>query len=72
MLLMICIIENLKQKLKRIYDWHLSRDYDSEKIQEQRRNFFRFFSEHDRRRGTDFCKVFPELESFYRDCEKLC
>ena len=58
------------QKLKRIYDWHLSRD--EKDMTEQRRNFFRFFSEHDRRRNTDFCKVFPELESFYRDCEKLC
>ena len=36
------------QKLKRIYDWMLSRD--EKDMDEHRRNFYRFFSEHDRRR----------------------
>jgi len=60
------------QKLRRLYDWHLSRDFDGEQIVEDRRNFYRFFSEHDKRRGTDFCKVFPEFEEFYNDCKELC
>ena len=60
------------QKLRRLYDWHLSRDFDDEQIIEDRRNFYRFFSEHDKRRGTDFCKVFPEFEEFYNDCKELC
>ena len=30
-------------------------------------NFRMFIDEMDKRRGTDFCTVFPELEEFYRD-----
>ncbi len=32
-------------------------------------DFFRFFSEHDRRRGTDFLKTFPEMASWWAQCE---
>lgn len=32
-------------------------------------DFFRFFSEHDRRRGTDFLKTFPEMKSFWQQCQ---
>ena len=38
---------------------------------EQRRNFYRMFSEHDKRRGTDFVKTFPELENFWNMCKEL-
>ena len=30
-----------------------------------RYNFHQFFSEHDKRRGTDFVKTFPEFEEFF-------
>ncbi len=53
------------QKIKRIYDWMISVDQDSEELKKQRYNFGKFFEEHDRRRGTNFIDVFPELESFY-------
>jgi organic radical activating enzyme len=58
------------QKLKRIYDWMQSAD--QEKLLSQRQNFYRMFSEHDKRRGTDFCKTFPELEKFFMECKDLC
>ena len=32
-------------------------------------DFYRFFSEHDRRRGTDFLKVFPEMRAWWAECE---
>jgi hypothetical protein len=32
-------------------------------------DFYRFFSEHDRRRGTDFLKTFPEMRGFWQECE---
>jgi hypothetical protein len=32
-------------------------------------DFHRFFSEHDRRRGTDFLKTFPEMKSWWAECE---
>jgi organic radical activating enzyme len=34
-----------------------------------RGDFYRFFSEHDRRRGTDFLKTFPEMRSWWTECE---
>ena len=58
------------QKVRRIYDWMLATD--EEKIISQRQNFYRFFKEHDKRRGTNFKKTFPELADFYEDCKKLC
>jgi len=32
-------------------------------------DFHRFFSEHDRRRGTDFKKTFPEMATWWHECE---
>lgn len=32
-------------------------------------DFYRFFSEHDRRRGTDFLKTFPEMRSWWQTCK---
>jgi hypothetical protein len=31
-------------------------------------DFYRFFTEHDRRRGTDFLKTFPEMKSWWAEC----
>jgi hypothetical protein len=31
-------------------------------------DFYRFFQEHDRRRGTDFLKTFPEMKSWWAEC----
>jgi hypothetical protein len=60
------------QKLKRIWDWKIA-DWDGkeQQVREHRYNFGKFFKEHDIRRGTDFRKVFPELESFYVECLRM-
>ena len=34
-----------------------------------RADFYRFMQEHDRRRGTDFLKTFPEMANFYDVCK---
>ena len=34
-----------------------------------RADFYRFFTEHDRRRSTDFSKTFPEMRSWWAECE---
>lgn len=58
------------QKIKRIYDWFGS--YESEESLNKRRySFYHFFKAHDERRGTDFCKTFPELEEFFHKCSKI-
>lgn len=50
------------QKIIRTYDWSLSED---EHLIQNRIDFIKFVDEHDRRRGTDFLKTFPEMEEFY-------
>jgi len=37
-------------------------------INQQKADFHRFFSEHDRRRGTSFLKAFPEMLEWWVDC----
>lgn len=31
-------------------------------------DFYRFFAEHDQRRGTDFLKTFPEMRAWWEEC----
>ena len=56
------------EKFRRVVDYMKSTDYAVEKLTEGRRDFYNWFTEYDRRRGTDFVKTFPELENFYFDC----
>jgi len=42
---------------------------DPATLNQRRADFYRFFSEHDRRRGTDFLATFPEMRSFWQQCE---
>ena len=58
------------QKLKRLYDWMHSR-VDDKRLLEQRYNFGKYFEEHDKRRGTDFKKTFPELADFFEKCKEI-
>jgi hypothetical protein len=34
----------------------------------QKKNFYAFFNEHDRRRSTNFMNTFPEMEEFWEEC----
>jgi hypothetical protein len=38
-------------------------------LQRNKADFYRFFSEADRRHGTDFLKIFPEMRSWWAECE---
>jgi organic radical activating enzyme len=38
-------------------------------IQQNKADFFRFFAEADRRHGTDFLSVFPEMSTWWKECE---
>ena len=40
-----------------------------EYIQQNKADFYRFFAEHDRRRGTDFLRTFPEMSTWWQECE---
>ena len=58
------------QKIKRIYDWMIS-PQDEVAQMKNRYSFYQYFKAHDERRGTDFCKTFPELEEFYNFCSAI-
>lgn len=56
-------------KVQRLIDWIKSdTGFDRNKAM---KNFYMFWSEHDRRRGTNFLNTFPELENFYKQCRQL-
>lgn len=57
-------------KIKRIKDW-FEADINEAELIKNRKDFYVFATQHDIRRGTDFCKTFPELEEFYHKCGKL-
>jgi len=38
-------------------------------IKQNKADFYRFFAEHDRRRGTNFLKTFPEMSAWWQECE---
>jgi hypothetical protein len=60
------------QRLRRDIDWmRAGQQLDPEYIKQQRADFYRFFNEHDNRRGTDFLKTFPQMLEWWRECESL-
>lgn len=38
-------------------------------IEKNRKNFYIYFSEYDRRKKRNFCKTFPDLEEFWMNCK---
>jgi hypothetical protein len=59
------------EKFLRVVKYMETTVYTPEKLQEGRRDFFNWFTEYDRRRGTDFKTTFPELINFYKECNEL-
>ncbi len=56
-------------KVQRLIDWIKSDTaFDKEKSM---KNFWLFWAEHDKRRGTNFLNTFPELENFYENCRQI-
>ena len=56
------------QRLRRDIAWMKSAD-DQDHSQHQA-DFYRFFTEHDRRRGTDFLSTFPSMSAWWKLCEQ--
>ena len=55
------------QRLRRDVAW--MREGQNKDNTQTQADFYRFFSEHDRRRGTDFLQTFPEMKSWWAECE---
>ena len=62
--------EHEADKLKRIYNI-VKDNPENEWTTVNRGNFVKFVDEHDRRRGTNFLKTFPEFEGFYNRIKKI-
>jgi organic radical activating enzyme len=56
------------EKFLRVVKYMETTHYSEEKLLEGRRDFYNWFTEYDRRRGTDFKKTFPELVEFIERC----
>jgi len=58
------------QRLDRDIAWMRDgQKLDTEFLHRAQADFYRFFNEHDRRRGTDFLKTFPEMQDWWKLCE---
>lgn len=57
------------QRMRRDIDWMKEgRNLDPDYVKLQRADFYRFFTEHDKRRKTDFLTTFPEMKEFWNEC----
>ena len=57
------------ERLDRVIDWlREGRLLDPTYVKLQKANFFKFFSEYDRRKGTNFTETFPEMKEFWNEC----
>jgi len=57
------------EKFRRVVDYMETTIYTEEKLKEGRKDFYNWFTEYDRRRGTDFVSTFPEMVAFYNRCK---
>jgi len=57
------------EKFKRVVDYMASTFYNDDKLAIARKNFYAWFSEHDKRRNTSLIDAFPEMQSFWELCK---
>ena len=58
------------EKFKRVTNYMKEHTVDEDKIRAGRRDFYVFFTENDKRLGTDLLKTFPEYAEFYQLCKE--
>jgi MoaA/NifB/PqqE/SkfB family radical SAM enzyme len=59
------------QRLRRDIAWmRKGQSLPTSQLNKDRADFYRFFSEHDRRRNTKFLNTFPEMKSWWSECER--
>ena len=56
------------EKFRRVVDYMEITNYSDSRIQEGRKDFYNWFTEYDRRRGTDFKTTFPNMVNFLEQC----
>ena len=51
--------------------WQEGSKLDIEYVNNCKADFYHFFNEHDKRRGTNFIKTFPEMIDWWEECKRL-
>ena len=59
------------EKFKRVTDYMKEKTVPDEKIRQGRRDFYSFFTENDRRLGTNMLELFPRYTEFYALCKEV-
>lgn len=59
------------EKMRRVTDYALLNPVDVEKIKQGQRDFYVFFTENDRRLGTNLLETFPDYKEFYEYCKEV-
>lgn len=59
------------KKFERDVAWMRQQQVSDDEIVRRKIDFYRFFSEYDRRRGLDFESTFPEMTSWWNECKML-
>lgn len=59
------------ERFRRVRDYFATVHYPEQRIKEGRIDFYNWFNEYDRRRGTNFLETFPEMTKFYNKCKEL-
>jgi organic radical activating enzyme len=59
------------EKFRRVVDYMQTTDYEDSVVEQGRRDFYNWFNALDERRGTNLLETFPEMTSFYNECELL-
>jgi sulfite reductase beta subunit-like hemoprotein len=56
------------EKFRRVVEYMRTTEFEPAKRELARRDFHRWFSEHDKRRDCNLVEAFPELETFFNNC----
>jgi len=56
------------KRLERDIAW-MQEPLNDEYLNAQKADFYRFFNEHDNRHGTNFLETFPEMSSWWKECD---
>lgn len=59
------------ERFRRVRDYFATVNYDETRVIEGRKDFYNWFTEYDRRRGTNMLATFPEMENFWNLCKEL-
>lgn len=59
------------ERFRRVRDYFAQVTYDTDKVQEGRKDFYKWFTEYDKRRNVNFLETFPEMKNFWEHCRSL-